>query len=223
MTGERLDPRIERSRAVILDAALAQFAEHGYLGASLDAVAERAHVSKKTVYNVFGDKERLFRAVIGQAIETAEGFSARTAAALAEIAEVEPELRDAVIGMARTILTGPVIRLRRLLIGEVDRFPEFADEYYRRAPDRMMGVLAETLTRLDALGRLDIDDPVRAAEHLAFLAVGAGLDRALFRPTDRPTDSVTAIDARASAGVDAFLAIYGPSPEARRHSVARRR
>ncbi|WP_420120619.1 TetR/AcrR family transcriptional regulator [Nakamurella sp.] len=222
MTGERIDPRVERSRSVILDAALAQFAEHGYLGASLDGVAERARVSKKTVYNVFGDKERLFRAVIGQAIETAEGFSARTAASLADVTDVEPELRDAVVGLARTILTGPVIRLRRLLIGEVDRFPEFADEYYRRAPERMMGVLAQTLARLDAVGRLEIDDAARAAEHLAFLAVGAGLDRALFRPSDRPPESVAAIDARASAGVDAFLAIYAPSAASRRRAVSRR-
>lgn len=219
---ERIDPRIERSRAVILDAALVEFAEHGYLGARLDDVAERARVSKKTVYNVFGDKERLFRAVIGQAIETAEDFAARTAATLGDIAEVEPELRDAVVGMARTILTGPVIRLRRLLIGEVDRFPEFAAEYYRRAPDRMMGVLAQTLTRLGARGRLDVDDAGRAAEHLAFLAVGAGLDRALFRPADGTAESLEAIDARASAGVDAFLAIYGPSPALRRRPAARR-
>lgn len=220
MTGERIDPRIERSRLLILDAALDQFAEHGYVGASLDNVARRAGVSKKTVYNVFGDKERLFRAVIGQAIETAEAFSTRAAATLSGITEVDPELRDAVVGMARTILTGPVIRLRRLLIAEVDRFPEFADEYYRRAPDRMMGVLAQTLTRLDGLSRLAIDDAERAAEQLAFLAVGAGLDRALFRPSARPADSVEVIVARANAGVDAFLAIYRPSPGRRRSRAA---
>lgn len=212
MTGERIDPRIERSRAAILDAATEQFAEHGYLGASIDDVAGRARVSKKTVYNVFGDKEQLFRAVVGQAIRTAEEYASGMAEALSGITEVEPQLRDAVVGMARTLLTGPVIRLRRLLIAEVDRFPEFAGEYYRRAPDRMMGVLAGTLARLDGLGRLDIDDADRAAEHLAFLAVGAGLDRALFRPTDRPAETLRTIDARANAGVDAFLAIYGPSP-----------
>lgn len=207
-TVTRLDPRIERSRALILDAAMDEFAARGYVGASVGDVAERAGVSKKTVYNVIGDKQQLFRAVVGQAIVTAEDFSIRTAGSLAQISDVEPYLRDAVVAMARTILTGPVIRLRRLLIGEVDRFPEFADEYYTRAPGRVMRTLAQTLRRLAALGRLDVTDAELAAEQLAFLAVGAGMDRALFRPTGHPAENIEAIEARAGAGFDAFLAIH---------------
>lgn len=204
----RIDPRIERSRALVLDAALDQFARHGYVGANVDDVAARAGVSKKTVYNVVGDKEQLFRAVVGRAIRTAEDFSASTAESLSRIADVEPQLRESVVALARTILNGPVIRVRRLLIGEVDRFPEFADEYYERAPGRVLRVLAETLGRLAALGRLDIVDAELAAEHLAFLAVGSGMDRALFRPSDRPPESVAVVETRAHAGFDAFLAIY---------------
>jgi TetR/AcrR family transcriptional repressor of mexJK operon len=208
----RLDPRIERSRAAVLDAALDQFVARGYVGASLDEVAARAGVSKKTVYNVVGDKQQVFRAVVGQAIHLAEAFSASTADALAQISDVEPHLRQAVVEMARTILSGNVIRLRRLLIGEVDRFPEFADEYYERAPARVMRTLAELLGRLGERGELAVDDADLAAEHLAFLAVGAGMDRALFRPSDRPADSIETIEARAHAGFDAFLAIYRRSP-----------
>lgn len=45
----------------MLDAALAVFAEYGYDGATLDAIAERAEFGKGTLYNYFpGGKEELF-------------------------------------------------------------------------------------------------------------------------------------------------------------------
>ena len=52
--------RLERRRAM-LDAALSVFAEHGYDGATLDEVAERAEFGKGTLYNYFpGGKAELF-------------------------------------------------------------------------------------------------------------------------------------------------------------------
>jgi len=208
MTELSTDPRIERSRAAILHAALDHFAAQGYVGARLDDIALEARVSKKTIYNVFGDKEGLFRAVIGQALRTAEDYSARTAAALAGIESVEPQLRAAVLELAQAVLGGPVIRLRRLLIGELERFPGFGAEYYDRAPGLVMRTLAATLDGLAQRGRLRLADPALAAEHLAFLVMGAGIDRALFRaPGDAPPDPAR-IAADANAGFDAFLAAY---------------
>ncbi|WP_120005096.1 TetR/AcrR family transcriptional regulator [Nesterenkonia muleiensis] len=205
-----LDPRIERSQSAIIAAAFDQFMARGYVRASIDDIAEQAGTSKKTVYNVFGDKERLFRAVVGQAIRIAEDYSSHTAKALSEVSDVEPHLRTAVVELAETVLTGPVIGLRRLLISEVDRFPEFAAEYYARAPGLVMRTLASTLHTLSAEGKLDIGDDALAAEQLAFLAMGPGIDRALFRPSSHPAESISTIREAAHAGVDAFLSIYPP-------------
>lgn len=205
-----LDPRIERSQSAIIAAAFDQFTAYGYVRASIDDIAERAGTSKKTIYNVFGNKECLFRAVVGQAIRIAEDYSSHTAEALSKVSEVEPHLRAAMVELAETVLTGPVIGVRRLLISEIDRFPEFAAEYYDRAPGLVMRTLAETLHTLAAHGRLDITDEARAAEQLAFLAMGPGIDRALFRPSSQPAESTSTIRKSAHAGVDAFLAIYQP-------------
>lgn len=51
------------TRRRILDAAGALFAERGYLGTTLAAVAAAAHVSVQTIYNVVGGKAQLLKAV----------------------------------------------------------------------------------------------------------------------------------------------------------------
>lgn len=52
---------------LILDAAWDLFCEQGYNGASVDAVAARANVSKRTLYDRFGPKEALFEATFTRA------------------------------------------------------------------------------------------------------------------------------------------------------------
>ncbi len=51
-----LDPRIERSRQVILAAALAELGEIGYGGFAIESVAARAGVGKSTIYRHWPDK-----------------------------------------------------------------------------------------------------------------------------------------------------------------------
>ena len=54
----------ERTRSLILSAALKEFAAHGFAGARVDAIARRAAINKRMLYHYFGDKEELFRAVL---------------------------------------------------------------------------------------------------------------------------------------------------------------
>jgi TetR/AcrR family transcriptional repressor of mexJK operon len=201
------DPRVVRSRAVILAAALEHFVAHGYVGANVDLIAEEAGVSKRTVYNVVGGKEQLFRAVLGEAIDIAERFSRQMSDELAVGVDLAADLRAIGVRLARAVLGGRVVALRRLLIAESRRFPEIAREYYERAPGLVMTTLAARLAALAEKGRLRVADPMTAAEHFAFLVMGAPLDRALLGlGTDRPPDE---LDAVALAGVGAFLRAYG--------------
>ncbi len=61
-----LDPRIERSRRVILHAALEELGEIGYGGFTIESVAARAGVGKSTIYRHWPDK----LALIADAFET---------------------------------------------------------------------------------------------------------------------------------------------------------
>jgi AcrR family transcriptional regulator len=63
----------DRSQKDILDAALAEFAEHGLGGARMDRIAERAGVNKRLIYYYFESKESLFLAVLERAYEGIRG------------------------------------------------------------------------------------------------------------------------------------------------------
>ena len=54
----------DRTRERILAAALREFADRGFAGARVDAIARRSGCNKRMLYHYYGDKEGLFRAVL---------------------------------------------------------------------------------------------------------------------------------------------------------------
>jgi TetR/AcrR family transcriptional regulator of autoinduction and epiphytic fitness len=66
ITGATEDPRVERSRRVVLQAALDELGEVGYGAFTIESVAARAGVGKSTIYRHWADK----LAVIADAFET---------------------------------------------------------------------------------------------------------------------------------------------------------
>ena len=56
---DRVDPRITRSRAAVLDATLAELAEKGYGALTIDGVARRAGVARSTIYRLWSDRAAL--------------------------------------------------------------------------------------------------------------------------------------------------------------------
>ncbi|WLQ16195.1 TetR/AcrR family transcriptional regulator [Hahella aquimaris] len=103
----------ERKREAILNAAVSVFQEFGFQGASMDRIAERAEVSKRTVYNHFTSKEALFIEITDQMWRKAMDATkfpyqsdAPLAPQLTAIAEQELELlgSEGYIGMARMVL-----------------------------------------------------------------------------------------------------------------------
>jgi len=57
-----------RTRERILAAALKEFAAKGFAGARVDVIARRADINKRMLYHYFGNKEKLFRAILRQKI-----------------------------------------------------------------------------------------------------------------------------------------------------------
>lgn len=201
----REDPRVTRSRAAIIAAAERIFLADGYQGATLEKVAAASGLAKRTIYNLYADKEDLFRATILSAITVADGFAASLASELREshgVADV-PGIAQS---LAQATILGPALRLRRLLVMESRQFPDLVREYRDRAPERVMSALADLFAELARRGELRLDDPHLAAEHFAFLVMGADLDRGMF---DGRVPSRRHVRARARAGAGAFLRAYG--------------
>ena len=160
---------------------------------------------KRTVYNIFEDKEMLFRGTVLSAIQVAEDFSAELAVETNRMQDASRDIPRVASRLASAVLHGPVLSLRRLLVSEARRFPDLAEEYRRRAPEAVMHALSIALRNLADDGQLRVADSGIAAEHFAFLIMGADLDRGMFEPV---SISKTRLRQRADAGAEAFLRAY---------------
>ncbi|MFE6281743.1 TetR/AcrR family transcriptional regulator [Streptomyces sp. NPDC057877] len=168
-----------RKRAAILSAARELFLADGFDRSSVDAIAARAEVSKRTVYDYFGDKRTLLKAVVddvGQSLITTirrtldDTLTDRMSAA---------DLEDALVAFAMRIATdmlgsaeyATLQRLVRAESGNLERqgYSDLAD-----APDE---ALAERFAAFAAAGLLDVPDPRLAADQFIALTFGVALDR----------------------------------------------
>lgn len=104
-TGRR--PGDSGTRDAILDAALALFADRGYDGASLRAIAAAAGVDPGLIRHFFGDKEGLFATAVADRMQVAD-LLAR--AASADPATVGRAMTEAYLGLWEDPGTGPIVR-----------------------------------------------------------------------------------------------------------------
>lgn len=201
------DPRVLRSRALILDASQRVFLTVGYHDATLDRVAAEAGLAKRTIYNLYVDKATLFRETVLSAIAVAAAFTQSLTSELQAGEDKPHNLVDVAVRLAEATLLGPAIALRRLVIMESLRFPQLAVLYRAGAPDAVMSALSGIFARMSGDGYLRPCDPLVAAEHFSFLIMGADLDRGTFSG-ERP--SAERARARAILGAEAFCRAYAP-------------
>ncbi len=113
-------------RCQIIEAATEVFCRDGFVGASIDAVAAEACVSRQTIYNQIGDKEKLFVEVVRGITEKA---SAQMMATLATFPDRPRHLEEDLTAFAMR-LTGECLcdskgaALRKLIDNEGQRYPE---------------------------------------------------------------------------------------------------
>jgi TetR/AcrR family transcriptional regulator, mexJK operon transcriptional repressor len=203
------EPRSIRKRRAILEAATTLFLRNGYRGTSMDEIAARAAVSKQTVYKHFADKEALFSAIVTAAVDAAGDPVLEDTTTLAESDDLAADLRALARRQLGSVLQPQLMQLRRLVIGEANRFPELGHAFYERGAGRSTAALAAALERLTARGLLRAHDPELAAAHFNWLVMAAPVNRAMLLGDDAiPT--AAELDRYADGGVRAFLAAYGP-------------
>ena len=126
--------RSERKHRAILEAAQEMFLAGGYLGTNMDELAARSGVSKQTVYKHFGSKEALFVELVTSMTDAA-GDRVHTDIADPTEADDLPSFLEAYADRQLDIVMTPkLLQLRRLVIGEVTRFPELAEALYEHGP-----------------------------------------------------------------------------------------
>jgi AcrR family transcriptional regulator len=106
----------ERRRPEVLDAALALFLEHGYDGASMQAIADGAGVTKPVVYACFASKDELFRALLAREEERILG-EIQAAFRDADLSDPEATLIEGYTGFLGAVATSPDV-YRLIFLGE---------------------------------------------------------------------------------------------------------
>lgn len=150
----------------ILDAALEEFVERGYAGASMAGTASRAGITKGLIYHYFPSKAELFKAVVRSCIQPVFHEAERF---LAEFNGPRADLLRGLIEMAygNAAQSRQQRVLFKLILAEADRFPELA-KFYR----------TEVLSR---------------ALKLASAVVRSGVDAGEFRPPDGEEEGFAAV------------------------------
>lgn len=200
--------RSPRKRRAILEAATTLFLRNGYLGTSMDEIAALAGVSKQTVYKHFADKERLFSEIVISTVDEASDPVHEEVLKLEDSGDLEADLRNLARRQLALVMQPKIMQLRRLVIGEVGRFPELGRTFYEQGPGRTMAALAEAFEHLAERGLLRLEDAPLAAAHFNWLIMSAPINRAMLLGHDE-APAPAELDRYAESGVRVFLAAYG--------------
>jgi len=127
-------PRSEPARQAILDATSELLLEHGLAGASMDAVAERAGVSKATIYRWWPSKEILALDAVYRAWSEVEPRRPDTGS-------LRGDLRAMLLPWVRSLRERPYGRVIAAFVTEAQTDPAFGEQYRTRfvAPRREQG------------------------------------------------------------------------------------
>ena len=160
----------------IVDAATHLFLAHGYGATSIEAVARRARISKRTFYHRFDDKPALFVAVVHRIIDRLRSP--------ADVESLVGDLQEVLQRLARFILRAALlpqaIALNRMLVAESARFPKLAAVVTERGvTEEAIRVIAGILDREIRAGNLALDNPTFAAQQFLYMIIALPQRRAM--------------------------------------------
>lgn len=164
-------------RAAILDAAREQFAEKGYVGASVRGIARQADVDPALVHHYFGTKEQVFVEAMALPFDPAEMLPAALAGDPSGLGErlvrlflrvwADPDFRTPMLGMVRSAFTSEqgAMMLREFvgsaLLSRVGAAAPVEPLRVEAAAAQMVGVvILRHVVRLEPLASASEDDIV---------------------------------------------------------------
>jgi TetR/AcrR family transcriptional regulator, mexJK operon transcriptional repressor len=160
----------EARHEALLDTALDMFLDKGFELTTIDAVAARLGMTKRTVYARHTDKAALFRAAVDRAVKryTVPIETVRAS----ETDDLEETLTSVAHIRIANLMTAEGLRLQRVLYAEGFRFPEIFDRFYAEAAKPTVDYLVDLLRRKGKSGEIATENPEAAA--IAFMSMVVG-------------------------------------------------
>ncbi len=200
----RVPGQIDQAKTeAILDAAVEVIGERG-LAAPMEAIARRAGVSKQTVYNHYGSKAELMRALMQRRVEAITA-PLREPGAVENPAEALEAYARSVL---ETVITTKRYSMMRVIILGSGELPDVAKEVYEAGPLSARRQLAAFLKTETELGRLKVEDCDQAAEFFSGMVMGHSQLRSLLRlPSEKTQEEYGRLAKEAAAR---FMKAYAP-------------
>ena len=204
-------------RERILAAAFEAFVERGYAATSTLEIATRARVSKRELYALVGNKQKMLIMAIGERAKRLQAPAnmprLRDRATLAQV------LTAFGIQTLREVSDPRVVAVFRLAIAEAVQAPEVARTLDSLGRETSRAALRHIMSEACAAG-LIAGLPTDLAEHFAGLLWRDLMISLLLRVSERPSPG--AIEARARDAAAAFLQLHLLPTKVARPSVRRK-
>lgn len=157
--------RSEQKHQQIFDAAVIEFMAHGYKAASMDAIATRASVSKRTVYNHFANKEALFNAIIARTLSADNSFDF----SFDSSKDLHAQLKGLALVYIAAITNEDYIRLSRVVVSEFVRDPVAAQQAFAQFNAHDQAVVAFMAAAMQAGKLRKVEPRYASTQFLALL------------------------------------------------------
>lgn len=192
----------DRKKAAIVDAAISEFQEQGFAGTSMDKIAARAEVSKRTVYNHFASKDELFAEIMQQLWTRAMGAEQ---ICYDPVRSLREQLAELLCNKLAVMTQADFLSLSRVAIAEMIHRPEWANQMLTELSQNESSLIG-WLKQAVADGRLKPMDPEFAAGQLHALIKGMAFwpQISLGQPSPTAEQQQQLIDAT----IDMFLTYY---------------
>jgi len=197
-------PANEALGQTIVDAAFELFVELGFQATTLDKVAQRAKISKLSIYRHFENKEALFSATMAarcqQFVPQAffEGVDG----------SAEDQLMAAGSSLLRTLLRSDVRSVEAMVMADKTNQKTLSKVHYEAGPAHVIAQIEALLRQLHAKGALNVPDPVQSARLFAALFKGSDL-LLIARFDEARAEDDTEIESYCRSAVAMFIAAHG--------------
>ena len=209
---DKKEPRSTLKQQAILRAATQLFLRLGYSYTSMDAIAQKARVTKQTVYAYYHDKDTLFVQMISELCR---------AKAPRALPEEERLFKDILFDVGLEfldLLTSPdVLAATRVVIAESERHPALAQLYYDSGTQKVVSMLAHWFDRQNREGRAAIPNTSSAASYFLSILKGQYFLRMILRA--HPIPSLKAKKDHVRESVRIFMRLYTEDTPLVTHSI----
>nr|WP_255595315.1 TetR/AcrR family transcriptional regulator [Achromobacter sp. ACM05] len=191
----------------IVDAASQLFVELGFQATTMDKVAQRAKISKLSIYRHFENKEALFSAAIAA--------HCHQFAPQALIDGVEGSAEDQLITVGsfllRTLLSPDVRSVEAMIMADKTNQKSLSKLYFEAGAAYVIAEIENLLSQLHASAALNVPDPRRSARLFAALIKGSDL-LTIARFDEAKAEDDHEIESYCRSAVAMFIAAHGGLP-----------